>query len=63
MGRDIAFVYKNGKVKQVELKKGLRTASSVQITKGLEVGDTLLVTGVMQLRDGGDVIIDKITEN
>lgn len=63
MGRDIAFVYKNGKAKQVELKKGLRTASSVQVTQGLEVGDTLLVTGVMQLRDGGDVIIDKILTN
>jgi len=60
MGRDIAYVYKNGKAKQVELIKGLRTASSVQITQGLEVGDTLLVTGVMQLREGSDVIIDKI---
>lgn len=60
MGRDIAYVYKNGKAKQVELKKGLRTASSVQITKGLQVGDTLLITGVMQLRNGIDVVIDKI---
>lgn len=63
MGRDIAYVYKNGKAKQIELKKGLRTASSVQVIHGLEVGDTLLVTGVMQLRDGGDVIIDKILIN
>ncbi len=60
MGRDIAYIYRGGKAKQVELKKGLRTASSVQITQGLEVGDTLLVTGVMQLRDGSDVVIDKI---
>lgn len=63
MGRDIAFVYKNGKAKQVVLTKGMRTASSVQITKGLQMGDTLLVTGVMQLRDGGEVVIDKIVEN
>ena len=62
MGRDIAYVYKNGKAKQVELKKGLRTASSVQITQGLEVGDTVLVTGVMQLRTGSEVVIDKIEE-
>lgn len=60
MGRDIAYVYKNGKAVQVELKKGLRTASSVQITHGLEVGDTLLVSGVMQLRTGMDVVIDQI---
>ena len=63
MGRDIAFIYQNGKAKQVELTKGLRTASSVQITRGLQVGDTLLVTGVMQLRDGGDVVIDRFVEN
>lgn len=63
MGRDIAFIYKNGRAKQVELIKGLRTASSVQITQGLEVGDTLLVTGVMQLRDGSQVKIDRILEN
>lgn len=63
MGRDIAFIYQNGKAKQVVLTKGLRTSSSVQITRGLQVGDTLLVTGVMQLRDGGDVVIDRFVEN
>ncbi|HRZ97807.1 MAG TPA: efflux RND transporter periplasmic adaptor subunit [Paludibacter sp.] len=60
MGRDIAFVYKNGKAQQVELKKGMRTASSIQILDGLQPGDTLLVSGVMQLRDGMPVKIDKI---
>lgn len=60
MGRDIAYIYKNGKAKQVELKKGLRTASSVQVIDGLSVGDTLLVTGVMQLRDGSAVVLDEI---
>ncbi len=57
MGRDYAFVYSNGKARQVNLKKGLRTASSVQIIDGLQAGDTLLVTGVMQLRDGIEVAI------
>jgi membrane fusion protein (multidrug efflux system) len=51
MGRDLAFVYKNGKARQVEVIKGIRTASSVQILEGLEPGDTLLTSGVMQLRD------------
>jgi len=60
MGRDIAFVFKSGKAHQVELKKGMRTASSIQIIEGLQPGDTLLVSGVMQLRDGMPVKIDKI---
>ncbi|MDR3061849.1 MAG: efflux RND transporter periplasmic adaptor subunit [Dysgonamonadaceae bacterium] len=58
MGRDIAYVYKSGKAQQVELKKGLRTASEVQILQGVSPGDTLIVTGVMQIRDGMPVKID-----
>jgi len=57
MGIDIVYVYRNGKAQQVVVQKGIRTASSVQITQGLSSGDTLLVTGVMQLRDGMEVKI------
>ena len=63
MGRDLAFVYKNGKARQMKIRKGLRTASSVQILQGLQTGDTLLTTGVMQLRDGLDVIISNLVEH
>lgn len=63
MGRDIAYVYKEGRAHQVVLKKGMRTASSIQIIDGLSVGDTLLTTGVMQLREGLPVTIDKYIEN
>lgn len=63
MGRDIAYIYKDGKAQQVILTKGMRTASSIQILDGLNVGDTLLVTGVMQLRNGLPVTIDKFVEN
>lgn len=62
MGRDLAFVYKNGKARQIEIRKGLRTASSVQILQGLQSGDTLLTTGVMQLRDGLDVTISNLVD-
>lgn len=62
MGRDIAYTYKNGKAHQVVLTKGLRTESSVQIIEGLTIGDTLLTTGVMQLRDGMDVSIAQLKE-
>jgi membrane fusion protein (multidrug efflux system) len=58
MGKDIVYIYSNGKAQQVVVQKGLRTASSVQITSGLQAGDTLLMSGVMQLRDGMDVTIN-----
>jgi membrane fusion protein (multidrug efflux system) len=63
MGRDIAYIYKGGKAHQVVVKKGMRTASSIQILNGLNAGDTLLVTGVMQLRDGLSVTIDNYIQN
>ena len=58
MGRDIAYIYSGGKAKQVTLSIGMRTESNVQIMDGLNLGDTLIVSGVMQLRDGLSVTID-----
>lgn len=63
MGKDIAYIYKGGKAHQVKLNKGMRTASSVQILNGLNVGDTLIISGVMQLRDQLPVTIDSYVEN
>ncbi|MDR1631512.1 MAG: efflux RND transporter periplasmic adaptor subunit [Dysgonamonadaceae bacterium] len=60
MGRDIAFVYSSGKANLVELTKGVRTESNVQVLNGIELGDTLIVSGIMQLRDGLPVMIDNI---
>ncbi|HQI43463.1 MAG TPA: efflux RND transporter periplasmic adaptor subunit [Dysgonamonadaceae bacterium] len=63
MGRQLVYIYKNGKAKEVEIKTGLSTASSVQITDGLSIGDTLLTTGVMQLTDGALVKIGEFVPN
>jgi membrane fusion protein (multidrug efflux system) len=60
MGRDITYLYKNGKATQVVITKGMRTESVVQVLQGLQPGDTLITTGVMQLRDGMPVMIDNI---
>ncbi|GHT32882.1 MexH family multidrug efflux RND transporter periplasmic adaptor subunit [Bacteroidia bacterium] len=61
MGRDLVYVYENGKARQMVVQKGIRTASSVQITGGLQVGDTVIVSGIMQLRDDMEVNIVSIT--
>jgi membrane fusion protein (multidrug efflux system) len=63
MGRDIIYVYENGKAKEVEIVTGMRTASSVEVISGLAAGDTLLTTGVMQLRSGMPVRIDRMVPN
>jgi len=63
MGRDIAYIYDNGMAKEVEIIPGMRTSSSVEVINGLTVGDTLLTTGVMQLRSGMPVRIDQMVPN
>ena len=62
LGKDIVYVYKDGVAHQTVVKKGMRTASSVQIIEGLSYGDTLITSGVMQLRDGMPVVINNLVE-
>ncbi len=46
------FVRKNGLAVSVPVKTGTRTASIVQILEGISAGDTVITTGIMQLRTG-----------
>ncbi len=59
LGRDRVFVYRSGKAQPVEVRVGLRTDARVQIIKGLQVGDTLLTSGMLQLRTGMPVILSR----
>lgn len=60
MGKDKVFLYKSGKAQPVELKLGLRTENMVQVLKGLNVGDTLITSGTLQLRTDIPVILDNV---
>ena len=60
MGIDKVFLYKSGKAMPVEIKKGVRTDALVQVLEGLNVGDTVITTGTMQLRTGQGVILDNV---
>ena len=60
MGRQIVYLYKGGKAEPREIVLGLRTEDKVQALEGLERGDTVLVSGVMQLRTGMPVRIENL---
>lgn len=51
------LVRKNGVVVSMPVTIGTRTASAVQITSGLSAGDTVVTTGIMQLRPGMPVTV------
>lgn len=46
------FVYRNGRAEEQPVDVGLRTDATVEITKGLSAGDTLILSGILQLRSG-----------
>jgi membrane fusion protein, multidrug efflux system len=57
------YIMKNGKAAERKVLTGLRTESHIQITNGLEFGDTLLTTAILQLRDGLSVQLDTLVSN
>jgi membrane fusion protein (multidrug efflux system) len=60
MGKCLVYRYKSGKAEPVEVVPGIRTESQLQIINGLSVGDTVIVSGIMQLRTDLPVTIDNI---
>ena len=57
------FIYKNGKAQSVKVNTGLRTESKIQITAGLKFGDTLITSGIMQLRQNLPIVLDTVIVN
>ena len=60
MGKDKIFLYKSGKAQPTEITTGIRTEAEVQVLRGLQVGDTIITSGTLQLRTGLPVTLDNI---
>lgn len=52
-------IVKDGKAKFIPVETGYRTASAVEITSGLQIGDSVIVAGMLFVRDGSDLKIGK----
>lgn len=57
--KKIALV-RNGKVEMATIELGARTADQVEVQRGLQPGDTVLTTGLMQVKAGSAVQITKV---
>ena len=44
------YISENGLAKKTMVETGIRSDSSIQITSGVQAGDTVLITGMMQVR-------------
>jgi membrane fusion protein (multidrug efflux system) len=61
-GRQKVFVYRNGQAEEVEVITGIRQEVDIQITSGLAPGDTLITTGMLQLRSGSAVTLSSLKQ-
>jgi len=52
------LVKKDGVVRSIAVETGVRTSTSIQVTAGLAAGDTVITTGIMQLRPGMPVNVN-----
>lgn len=51
------YICKNGKAQLTPATTGIRTASEIQITHGVSAGDSLILTGLLQLTNGAPVMV------
>lgn len=49
------LLIRNGKAESVRVQTGIRTDDQVQLTAGVQPGDTVITSGLLQLRDGMEV--------
>ncbi|MDP3830890.1 MAG: efflux transporter periplasmic adaptor subunit, partial [Ignavibacteriaceae bacterium] len=54
------FLYKSGKVFPVTIDIGARNESNVQILAGAKIGDTVIVSGIVNMRPNAPVTISTI---
>ena len=56
---EMVYLYKNGTAHPQNVKSGIRTETDVQILSGIQQGDTVITSGIVQLRAGAAVSINK----
>lgn len=54
------YLYRGGKAVPNKVDIGIRTENEVQITGGLSAGDTLITSGIIQLRPGAKVTLKSV---
>lgn len=55
-----AILYKSGKAVFAEITTSVRDSSNIQVVSGINLGDTVIITGLLFLRPGAEVKLSKI---
>jgi membrane fusion protein (multidrug efflux system) len=60
MGRNLVYLSRGGRAQPVEIITGIRNEARVEAISGISPGDTVITTGMMQLRTGTPVIFKNL---
>lgn len=60
LGGQKVFLFKNGRVASQKVEIGTRTDRQVQVISGLNENDTLITSGILQVREGMPVVISEL---
>lgn len=60
INNNMIFVFRGGKAVQQVVETSLRTESNVQITNGINPGDTIITSGILQLKNNMKVTISSL---
>jgi membrane fusion protein, multidrug efflux system len=63
LGTQMVYLFKNGMAEPMEVQTGIRTSDMIQISSGLNPGDTLITTGILQLRKGMAVVLSELSSD
>jgi membrane fusion protein (multidrug efflux system) len=56
------FVMQQGKAKEIAVVSGLRTDKRLEIIKGISKGDTIVISGLMNIKDGQVLNVKKVVQ-
>ena len=56
------YLFKNGKAAATEITTGVRDSDKIEVLTGLNIGDSVITTGLLFVKQGSNVKISKILE-
>lgn len=63
LGGKKLYIYRNGVAETVSVQTGIRQDRAIQVIEGLQPGDTVITSGILQLRPGMPVNISKMNKS
>lgn len=56
----LVYMAKNGKAEERDITTGVRTDSVIQVVSGLQAGDSVVISGIIQMRKGAAIQVQNV---